>query len=103
MTARKKPDCVIEVLRDLDGKVFSQIRDRNQPPDRSIYLSRAVVIDRQRGRGMDQDTVLSRAQSLAGVTGLPFEEDLTWPCKADRGLPDCTCPRCVAKIEERKR
>lgn len=91
-----KRNLVLEVLRDYDGRLFSQIRS-TVPKKYGTYDS--VVIDRQRGRQFDPETIISRARSLAKLTGLPYEENLAWPCKAERGYADCRCPRCV-KIEE---
>lgn len=96
MTPKKKTKrLIVEVRREsLDGKVYSQVRDRNRDPWAEPGVTWCVVIDRQRGPMMDADTVENRARSLAELTGLPFDIDLTWPCAAERGLK-CRCPRCT--------
>ena len=89
------------VRRDPEGYVFSEIRDMNAE-DRVRYLGHAVVIDRQRGRAMDSETVINRAQSLSKLLDIPYDEDLTQQCKRDMGfIGACGCPRCVAKNDAR--
>lgn len=106
MAARKK--VVVQTRRDYDGKVYSQVRDLIEYEKRydhkgSDYTPHTVVIDRAKGRHMDQDTVLNRAQSLAQVMGCQYDEDLFWPCKAEEGWGDCNCPRCAKKVDERSK
>jgi hypothetical protein len=51
---------------------------------------------------MDSETVLYRAEALAEVLGVPYDEDLFWPCRARAGYADrCTCPECVKRSDER--
>ena len=105
-TARKKiaKDLAIVVRREDDGKVFSEIRDRNADP----YLSRAdgvtiaVTIDRQRGRGLDLDTICNRARYLSELLDLPYEEDLRHICLAAKGS-FCTCPDCITRTKAGRR
>lgn len=94
---RAEQELVVEVRREAyDGHVFSQVRNRA----RDLYDYEpefppvTIVIDRQKGRGLDQDTVTHRAEALAFLLGIPFEVDLSWPCAAEKGLP-CRCPKCV--------
>lgn len=100
MTARKK-DLVVRVRRELmDGQVYSEIRDlapERQDVTRSEGQQISVVIDRAKRRPLDTDSVLHRAQYIADLLGVPYDEDLSWPCKAARGYPDCQCPDCAKK------
>lgn len=101
MAVRKK-QIVVEVRRDgNDGRLYSQVRDKLRDPynrpDKGRWTE-AVVIDRQRGRFMDERTIISRAEALAELLDVPYEEDLTWPCIAARGRNDCRCPRCVESV-----
>lgn len=89
---------VIEVLREYDGKVYSQLRN---PVADKHGRHEAVVVDRQRGRFFDQDTIISRAHSLAKLTGYPYNEDLSWPCGADKGWGQCNCPKCAKVADDR--
>lgn len=100
-----KRDLVVEVLRDDGGKLYSQIRDRNLVSERgkTERYHRAVVIDRQRGRHMDADTVQNRAESMSILTGFPLVVNLDWPCMANKGFDGCRCPECVKKIHARSR
>jgi hypothetical protein len=94
---RSEQDLVIEVRREsIDGHVYSQIRDRSRDRYRGEpgEPPTCVVIDRQKGRGLDAETVERRAEALAELTGLPFDLDLAWPCAAEKGWP-CRCPKCV--------
>ena len=101
---KRAKDLAVLVRRADDGKVFSEIRDRNGDPYLRSHRSRdghetiAVVIDRQKGRGLDLDTVCNRARYLAELLGLPYVEDLTYVCLARQGL-FCSCPDCVAKTK----
>lgn len=101
---RWKKQIEIWVRRDYDGKVLSMIVDVNHP-DRSKFWSGlyagAVVIDRQNGRQYDMDTIINRAQSISEISGFPYDEELTWPCKAEAGFKDCSCPKCAEKINSR--
>lgn len=106
MTQRKPAkDLAVIVSREDDGKVFSEIRDRN----RDVRFWRtaeggtaAVVIDRQRGRGLDLDTVCNRARYLAELLDIPYIEELKQICLARKGL-FCTCPDCVAKTKDARK
>jgi len=92
---RENQRLVVEVRREaFDGHVYSQVRDTARdylrydldlPP---VY----IVIDRQKGRGLDSDTVIHRAEALAELMGIPIDIDLTWA--AEKGL-NCRCPKCV--------
>lgn len=94
-------DNAVLVRRDPDGKVFSEIRDRNAQ-DRGRYLGNAVVIDRQKGNGKTEDTVISRAQTLAALLGLPYDEDLRQQCRAEMGwVGICNCERCIENRNKR--
>lgn len=97
-----KKDLAVLVRRDYTGFVFSEVRDRGAPEPKR-YLGSAIVIDRQRGRQFDSDTIISRAQSLAELLGLPYDEDLTQQCGAEMGFINCNCPRCVSKKDQRAR
>lgn len=100
MSARVKRDNVVEVLREDDGKIYSQVRDRNLREDTRYH--EAVVIDRQRGRLLDADTVRRRAEALADLLELELVVDLSWPCMAKRGRDGCRCPDCADAIRARK-
>ncbi len=97
----------VEVRRDYDGRCYSQVVDRalgmTHPYVIENHVSWCVVIDRQKGRGMDADTVISRAQGVAEVMGIPYDEDLTWPCGAVAGQEYCHCPRCAGIADRRAR
>lgn len=93
-------DNAVEVLRDEEGKLYSQVRDRNLKEGERYHD--LVVIDRQRGRILDADTVRRRAEALADVLGLELVVDLTWPCIAKRGKNDCRCPECADALRARK-
>lgn len=98
--AKRIKDLAVLVRRGYDGYVFSEVRDRNAlEPKR--YLGSAIVIDRQRGRQLDSESVISRAQTLAELLNLPYDEDLTQQCGSDMGFIHCNCPRCVAKKDAR--
>lgn len=101
---RAEQDLAVEVRREsIDGHVYSQIRDRSRDGYRGDPGEPAVlvVIDRQKGRGLDADTVERRAEALAELIGLPFDLDLSWPCAAEKGWP-CRCPQCVDVTLRRK-
>lgn len=100
--ARKNKDLRVLVRRDPDGKVFSEVRDLNASPDIRRYVGAAVVIDRQRGTGMNADSVLSRAETLAQLLDIPYDEDMTQQCRVDLGWTGiCNCERCVEKRDAR--
>lgn len=84
--------CVVEVLREPDGQIYSQIR-RGPVVNRTLY---AVVVDRARGKGLDNETVIHRAKALADLLGIAYLEDFEWKCVRLRKL-NCKCPDCVAK------
>lgn len=102
---QKKADIAIQVRRDHDGKVYSQVIDLSLDPHDKRVIDREmvvrVVIDRQKGAGMDSDTVISRAKAVATCLRVNYDEDLHWPCKAVEGYRDCQCPRCVKIADER--
>lgn len=104
--APPKKNLAVLVRREEDGKVYSEIRDRARDPH--LYRSgdpmvtHAVTIDRQRGRGLDMETVCNRAKYLSELLDIPYDEDLTQVCLARRGL-FCTCPDCVAKTKAARR
>lgn len=106
MTAKRKPDIVVEVRRELDGKVYSRIRNRAIVTDfdnLSVIKDdvRYVVIDRANRRPYDIETVIRRGQMLANCLGVEYVEDLTWPCSAAEGFKDCHCPRCAKIADDR--
>lgn len=108
MTPTKKPlahlrDLRVLVRRDPDGKVFSEVRDLKAEPDPRRYVGSAIVIDRQgRGTAGSEDGVLSRAQTLATLLGLPLDVDLVQQCRLDLGWAGiCNCERCVEKRDAR--
>lgn len=75
----------------MDGTIFSEVRPYPLPAFQ--HQPRSVVIDRQKGRGMDQNVITRRARALAVLLGLRFMEDLRWPCAALQKM-NCRCPRC---------
>lgn len=81
--------CVVEILRDSEGKVYSQIRHA----DEQRYYH-GVVIDREKGKQFSEDTVTRRATALAALLGLELLTDLRWPCSALEGGNRCRCPEC---------
>lgn len=100
-----KFDIVVEVLREDDGRIYSQVRNRAIPGDRLTRVGgqqRYVVIDRQRGRSMDSETVMNRAKYIADCIGADYNEDLTWPCSAAKGNSHCQCPACIEKTSPKK-
>lgn len=86
-----RKDRVIEVLRDTEGRLYSQVRQH--PPQR---YSGAVVIDRQHGRQQDENFVKNRARAIAALLELEYIEDLRWPCRALDYGGECHCPDCNA-------
>lgn len=83
----------VRVARESSGQVYSEVYDRaTMDPLRSDY--RGLVVDRAKGRQFDVSTVITRAKLLADMLRVPYEEDLQWPCAADRKLP-CKCPKCI--------
>lgn len=86
-------DISVIVRRDSFGVVYSEIINRAEIDYRG-EVSSGIVIDRQKGRGIDSNTVIRRAQSLANLLGAPYDEDLTWPCVAIKKLA-CRCPECI--------
>ncbi len=99
--AVRKRDLAVIVRREDDGKVFSEIRDRSADPflTRQGGMIYSVTIDRQRGRGLDMDTICNRARYLSELIGIPYEEDLRHICLATKGL-FCTCPDCIAETKK---
>lgn len=88
-------ELVVRVARESTGQVFSEVWDKAVCPP-SYYTHKSVVIDRANGRQMTAGVVISRAKSMAELIGLPYEEDLTWPCVAAKKLA-CKCPACIAE------
>jgi hypothetical protein len=84
----------VQVLRWDDGTLYSQVVDKTK--DHWKTHSDRVVIDRQRGRGLDSETVKRRAKAMAELLQLPYEEDFTWPCVAYQKRP-CRCPQCIQR------
>lgn len=88
----------VEVRRDgTNGYLYSQVADVNgsshyMRKDGETYM---VVVDRQRGRMLDSETVIHRARALANVLGVPYVEELEWPCISTQGMNGCRCPECV--------
>jgi hypothetical protein len=82
----------VRVMRDVDGRIYSEVRKGGVSESGAIN---AVCIDRQRGKGMDEDTVRRRAKALAGILGLPLIEDTAWRCQAIQARRDCRCPECL--------
>jgi hypothetical protein len=105
MTQLPKAEIVVQIRRDYEGKVFSEIVDRSLKSDHKAVVidghTRRVVIDRQRGRQLDSDTVISRAIAVARCLRVPYDEDLHWPCKAVEGYAECHCPRCAKIADDR--
>lgn len=85
-------DIVVQVAREWDGSLYSRVIDK---ADRHPWSGEPneVVIDRKT-RSLDSRTIKMRAECLAKMIGVPFEEDLRWPCQAPKKLP-CRCPKCV--------
>jgi hypothetical protein len=108
----RRRDIAVEVRRDFDGRLYSQVVDRIEKAryesgDRSRgkeFPTFLLVVDRQRGRLLDSETVLNRAASLAEVLGCPLDEDLFWPCRARQGYTQqtCSCPACAQRTNERE-
>lgn len=86
-------DIAVLLRRDQTGVIYSEVVDRNVKTY-SGEQAGGVVVDRQKGRGMDGKTIKMRAESLAALIGAPIDEDLTWPCIANRRLA-CRCPVCI--------
>lgn len=87
--AEAKREMVVRVGREsLDGRAYSEVGlwpiEQYQP---------RFVVDREKGRGMDERTIISRAKSLAVLLGFRYVEDLRWLCVADKLMP-CRCPVC---------
>lgn len=92
--SEQKKELVVRVAREATGQVFSEVW--NKADAGYTYTHHSVVIDRAKGTQMTAGVVLSRAKSLANLLGLPYEEDLTWPCVAAKKLA-CKCPVCIAE------
>lgn len=86
-------DIAVIVRRDSFGTIYSEVIDRLATDYRG-EVSSGIVIDRQKGRAIDGLTIKRRAESLAKLLGVPFDEDLTWPCVAIKKLA-CRCPDCI--------
>lgn len=93
MPKRKEPELkngtlVVEVRREpTDGQWYSQVAKHG-------WLNRgSVVIDRQRGRGLDKTTIVHRANALAALLEIPFREYPEWECVALKKMA-CRCPKC---------
>ena len=85
-------ELVVAVMREsIDGQVYSAVRPW---PRREMENGQVFVVDRQKGRGLDTNTVISRAKSLALLLDVRYVEDLRWHCVADQ-LRACRCPVCV--------
>lgn len=83
---------VVQTAREFDGAVYSRIVNKadinawnGQPSE--------IVIDRKT-RVLDARVIRRRAELLAQMLGVPFEEDLTWPCVANKKMA-CRCPECI--------
>lgn len=107
-----KRDLVVEVRRDYDGRLYSQVVDRVAKAayeqrrtlrGRGDFPTHTLVVDRQKGKLLDAETVQNRAAGLAEVIGCPYEEDLFWPCRAREGHGYCSCPDCAKRSDERER
>lgn len=87
-------ELIVAVERDSsDGRIYSVVRPRLP----SSTHNPSVVIDRQKGRHMCEDAVISRAKALAILLGFRYLEDRRWRCAAER-LLSCGCPRCVGAV-----
>lgn len=80
---------IVEVVRESDGSIVSQVRidtdnDRHQ---------RTVVIDRP-SRLLTPTVIRQRAKHLAELLEIEYREDLEWKCVALKKLK-CRCPECV--------
>jgi hypothetical protein len=108
----RRRDIVVEVRRDFDGRLYSQVVDRIEKARYESGQRRrgkelptfCVVVDRQRGRLLDSETVLNRAGALAEVLGVQLDEDLFWPCRARQGYTQqtCSCPACAERTNARE-
>ena len=84
-------DLAVCVRRDSSGAVYSEVADRAKK--NSWGDPESVVIDRK-SRILDQRVIALRAEALAELLALPYDENLEWPCVAKKKLP-CRCPECV--------
>lgn len=89
----EKTEIVVRVARDWDGQIYSEVWDKSATSP-SGYTKKSVVIDRAKGRSLDQETVKHRAKALSELLCVPFEEDYQWPCATMSKRP-CRCPKCV--------
>lgn len=87
-----KREIVVQVAREFDGALYSRVINKadvnhwnGEPAE--------IVIDRKT-RVLDQRIIRRRAELLAQMIGVPFEEDLRWPCSANRKIA-CRCPKCI--------
>ena len=92
MTTDKR--IVVRVRREGDGQVYSEVADADASPERGDREWGGFVVDRAKGRAMDQRTVQRRAETLAKLMGVELDVDLTWPCIAPRKMA-CRCPKCI--------
>jgi hypothetical protein len=83
---------VVQVAREFDGSIYSRVIDK---ADRQPWNGEPheITIDRK-SRVLDSKVIRRRAEMLAQMLGVPFEEDLRWPCSASTKLA-CRCPKCI--------
>lgn len=83
---------VVQVAREFDGALYSRVINKADVNHWSGEPAE-IVIDRKT-RVLDQRIIRRRAELLAQMIGVPFEEDLRWPCSANRKIA-CRCPKCI--------
>lgn len=88
----QKRQIVVQIAREFDGSIYSRLIDK---ADLNLWNGepKEIVIDRKT-RVLDARIIKRRAECLAEMLGVPFEEDLRWPCQAPRKMA-CRCPKCV--------
>ena len=89
---KRNKEVVVQLAREFDGSIYSRVVDKaniNHWSGEPYEL----VIDRKT-RILDARVIKRRAEVLAEMLGVPFEEDLRWPCQAPRKMA-CRCPKCV--------
>jgi len=100
MTKLKQNTVRVQVKRDhrYGYEVISLLR---KYPYTKYSGEDGIVIDRQKGRMLDENTVVSRAKRLAEIVGCGIDIDLSYCCVAWKKINSCTCPKCVTYKDNR--
>jgi hypothetical protein len=87
-----KRTLAVQVAREYDGSIYSRVVNKADVNPWNGEPSE-MTIDRK-SRLLDAKVIRRRAEILAKMLDIPFEEDLRWPCQANKKLA-CKCPKCI--------